>query len=75
MIKACVQVYDKIDISVHHSLVAFIKQKHKGYKAKKAKTSTTSKEAKFLNDALDVEFLITKVLKFFFFFIQVKKKI
>lgn len=61
MIKACVQVYDKLDIGVYKRLIAFIKQSHKGYKAKKAKSFLTHEVAKFLNEAPDDEFLLMKV--------------
>lgn len=61
MIKACVQLYDKIDIGKHAKVISFIKQKYKGYKAKKAKTLTSEEVAKFCALAPDDKFLITKV--------------
>lgn len=62
MLKSCIQVYDKIDIGKYNRLITFIKQKHKGYKAKKAKTFTALEVAKFCHDAPDDEFLVTKVI-------------
>lgn len=61
MIKACVQVYDKQDLSSYNRLITLIKQNHKGYKAKKAKTFTTTEVAKFCHAAPDDKYLVTKV--------------
>lgn len=61
MIKACVQVYNKLDIGGYKRLIAFIKQLHRGYKAKKAKTFLVQEVAKFLNEAPDEEYLLLKV--------------
>lgn len=69
MLKACIEVYDNLNIGTYHKLVSFIKQKHKGYKAKKAKTFTTLEVAKFCYEAPDDKYLVIKVsLHFLLFF-------
>lgn len=61
MLKACIQAYDKLDIGTYNRLIAFIKQKHQGYKAKKAKVFTPAEVAAFCCTAPDEQFLVAKV--------------
>lgn len=71
MIKACAQLYDKIDIDRFTKVISLIKQKHKGHKAKKVKTLTSEEICcenfhKFCALASDDEYLITKVCFYLF---------
>lgn len=61
MLKSTMNIYEKIDIGKFCKLTAFLKKKHVGYVAKKSSVFTREDINKFLSEASDDEFLLTKV--------------
>lgn len=61
MLKATIFLYDSIDISKFAVLIAFLKRKNVGHKAKKASVFKKQEMEKFLTEAPDENFLIHKV--------------
>ncbi|KAJ8912394.1 hypothetical protein NQ315_013460 [Exocentrus adspersus] len=61
MIRAVASMKNNIDISKYAQLQAFLKRKSEGYKPKKSRTFTKEEIARFLKEADDKKFLLTKV--------------
>lgn len=61
MLKATVQAYNDINIGTYKKVIAYLKKKNVGHKAKKAKTLTADDVAQFCNAAMDDPHLTTKV--------------
>lgn len=61
MLKSTLKYKNNIDISAFHKLIAFIKQKNKGYKAKKSNIFEKEHFINFLLNAPDSQFLMIKV--------------
>lgn len=61
MIRANLVINHDVDISNYLKLKRFLKIKKKGFKSKKAPVFTSSQISKFLNEALDEEYLDVKV--------------
>lgn len=62
MLKAVLRTRRNIDISKYFKLTAFMKKKSVGYKAKKSRVLNREDIDKFLVEALDEHYLMTKVL-------------
>lgn len=63
MLRSVLSIKKNIDISKYIHLVAFLKRKSEGYRAKKSRIFTKEDIAKFLLDADDKQFLMIKVKK------------
>lgn len=63
MIKSVIKTKRDVNISTYPKLLAFLKRKSEGYKAKKSKVFTAQEIEKFLNKAPDCDFLCVKVSK------------
>lgn len=61
MLKATILAERNVDIGKYPKLVAFLKRKNEGYKAKKASVFTPQEIEQFLREAPDDNFLATKV--------------
>ncbi|KAJ8915479.1 hypothetical protein NQ315_003242 [Exocentrus adspersus] len=61
MIRAVASMKNNIDISKDAQLQAFLKRKSEGYKPKKSRTFTKEEIARFLKEADDKKFLLTKL--------------
>ncbi|GLG94591.1 Zinc finger protein 1 [Gryllus bimaculatus] len=61
MLKATMNIYENVDMSRYVRLIAFLKDKHVGYEAKKSKVLTRQQIVEFLNSAPDDIFLMEKV--------------
>lgn len=61
MLKATLKTYNNIDLSTYKKLVALLKRKSSGYKAKKSKIFTAANVSQFCNEAPNAKFLGTKV--------------
>lgn len=61
MLKATVQAYNDVNIGTYKKVIAYLKKKNVGYKAKKAKILTADDVAQFCNAAMDDPHLTTKV--------------
>lgn len=61
MLKTCIILHEKIDVSDYHTLSAFMKRQSHGYQAKKSKVLTTDEINKFIKEAPDDIYLLTKV--------------
>lgn len=61
MLKATLKVKNSVDISTYHKLIAFVKQRSKGYKAKKSGIFEKSHFIKFILEPPDSKFLMIKV--------------
>lgn len=61
MLKASLILSDNVDISKFGNLVAFLKKKSVGYKAKKSSVLTRENISQFLLEAPDSQYLIIKV--------------
>lgn len=68
MVKACMIIYDNIDISRFPKLMAFLKRNNDGYQAKKSKVLTKEEIDRFLMIADDKDFLMIKVKLLFSLF-------
>lgn len=61
MIKACMGIYDNVDISRFPKLIAFLKRNSDGYLPKKSKVLTRENVETYLAEADDNEHLMIKV--------------
>lgn len=61
MLKSTLKVKNSVDISNYHKLIGFLKQKNKDYKPKKSLIFEKAHFVKFISEAPDSKFLITKV--------------
>ncbi|KYN17763.1 hypothetical protein ALC57_03781 [Trachymyrmex cornetzi] len=61
MLRTTIKSYDNIDISTYPQLIGLLKRKNVGYKPKKSSVFTTTDVSKFLKEAPDAEYLVTKV--------------
>lgn len=61
MLKTCLIVQDNVDISKFSKLIAFLKRKSVGYRAKKSRIFTRTEISRFLLEAPDESFLMMKV--------------
>ena len=61
MLKTTIRIFDKIDISTYHQLIAYIKKKNVKHLKKKSKIFTAENVSKFCNDGLDELLLARKV--------------
>ena len=66
MLKATMNIYDKVDIGTYGKLTAFLKRKSTGYVPLKAKIFTENEIQRFLDIAPDVLWLDVKVKHSFF---------
>jgi tRNA 2-selenouridine synthase SelU len=62
MLHATLAIKKDIHINTFSKLIAFLKQKSAGFKPKKSKTLTKSEVEKFLLNAPDEKYLMTKVM-------------
>lgn len=62
MIKACISIYDNIDISGFSKLIALLKRNSKGYLPKKSKVLSRENLDTYLTEADDNEHLMIKVV-------------
>jgi tRNA 2-selenouridine synthase SelU len=61
MIRMMISIKKNVDISKYIQLVAFLKRKSEGYKPKKSSILTKQDVTKFLQEAEDEKWLLTKV--------------
>ena len=59
--KTIIKTFDKIDISIYHQLIAYIKKRNAKYVTKKSKIFTAENVSKFCNDAPNELHLARKV--------------
>lgn len=64
MLKTTIKLNEKLDIQTYHMLSAFMKKQSKGYQSKKSKVFSTEEINKFLLEAPDDKYLLTKVCNF-----------
>lgn len=64
MLRATTLAKKNVDISKHNQLIAFLKRKADGYKPKKSKVFSKEEIARFLKEADDETFLLSKVRMF-----------
>lgn len=67
MLRSTISIKNNVDISRYAKLMAYLKRKSVGYKAKKSKAFSKNEVVKFLVTAPDEEFLLMKVLNCDFF--------
>ncbi|XP_015176802.1 PREDICTED: uncharacterized protein LOC107066566 [Polistes dominula] len=65
MLRSMVDIKHNLNIFNYSRLIAFLKQKNKGFKSKKARTLSPEQIDRFLREAPDREFLATKVALIF----------
>ncbi|XP_045767619.1 uncharacterized protein LOC123868950 isoform X2 [Maniola jurtina] len=65
MLKATVKARDDIDVKDYTKLVNFIKRASRGFKSKKANVLSSEHVQKFLDEAPDIIYLVTKVALIF----------
>jgi integrase len=65
MIKASLRIKNDVDIGKYHKLIAFLKRKNVGYRAKKSKVLKREHIDRFLNEAPDAKYLMAKVATIF----------
>nr|XP_034828518.1 uncharacterized protein LOC117985835 [Maniola hyperantus] len=65
MLKATVKARDDIDVKDYTNLTNFIKRASKGFKSKKANVLSSEHIQKFLDEAPDIIYLVTKVALIF----------
>lgn len=63
ILKSMLSINHKVDMSKYTKLHALLKRKSVGYKPKKAKTFATKEIARFIGEAPDVKYLLSKVSK------------
>lgn len=63
MLKSTLVVKENVDISKYSRLIAFLKRKSVGYRAKKSKVLRREEMNKFLSEAPDDRYLLIKVSK------------
>lgn len=61
MLKTTLRVYENTDIGAYRSLIDFIKKQAQGFQSQKSKTLTTQDVKRFLTEAPDDKYLLTKV--------------
>lgn len=61
MLKTMLNLKNNVDISKFHELTTLLKRKNFGYKPKMSKVLTIEQTDKFLKEASDDTFLVTKV--------------
>lgn len=64
MLKTTIKLHEKLDIKPYYTLLAFIKRQSQGFQSKKSKVLTTEEINKFLTEAPDDKYLLTKVCNF-----------
>lgn len=62
MLKSTINIKNNIDISRYPKVIAFLKRKSVGYKPKKSKVLNKEEIDKFLSEAEDNIYLVTKVI-------------
>ncbi|XP_008217133.1 dihydrolipoyllysine-residue acetyltransferase component 2 of pyruvate dehydrogenase complex, mitochondrial isoform X1 [Nasonia vitripennis] len=62
MLKTTMRVFENTDIGTYRNLVDFIKKQAQGYQSQKSKTLTTEDVKRFLTEAPDDRYLLTKVV-------------
>lgn len=62
MLKSTLNSNDNVDITRYSKLSAFLKRQATGFVSKKSKTLTPEQIAKFLTEAPDHQYLVTKVI-------------
>ncbi|XP_033224842.1 uncharacterized protein LOC117177887 isoform X2 [Belonocnema kinseyi] len=65
MLKSTLNSNDNVDIAKYSKLSAFLKRQATGFVSKKSKTLTSEQIAKFLTEAPDHQYLVTKVALIF----------
>lgn len=63
MLRSTLSIKNNVDISKYVKLRAFLKRQNDNYKPKKSKTLTSEEIQKFLKEAPDYKYLLTKVNK------------
>lgn len=63
-LKSTINLYHQTDISKYAKLLAFLKRKSEGFKAKKAQTFLPDHLKTFIDEAPDQTYLLTKVIVF-----------
>ena len=61
MLKSTIIAYDNVNISSYPRFLGFLKKHNSGYRPKKSKVLTTADVSKFLKEAPDAQYLVTKV--------------
>jgi len=61
MLKSTINMKHNINIGTYSKLQAFLKRKSTGFKSKKSKILTSSDTKKFIDEAPDIQYLVTKV--------------
>lgn len=64
MLRSMIQIKHRLNIYHYPNLIAFLKQKNKGYKSKKSKVLSAEHINQFLEEAPDNKFLAIKVNKY-----------
>lgn len=65
MLKTTIIINEKLDISTYHKLTAFLKEQSHGFRSKKSKIFSSEEVKKFLTEAPDDKYLLTKVVLIF----------
>lgn len=65
MIKSCLAVKENVDVSRLPKTTAYLKRQSVGYTPKKSKVLTADQVAKFILEAPDEKWLLTKVILIF----------
>lgn len=61
MLKTTINIYETINIAEYFTLSAFMKKQSHGFTSKKSKVLSKEDVNKFLNEAPDDDYLLTKV--------------
>ncbi|KAL1516604.1 hypothetical protein ABEB36_000498 [Hypothenemus hampei] len=65
MLNTTIKIFDNVDIEKYGKLLAFLKRKNVGYKAKQSKVFKATEIKRFLMEAPDNRYLLTKVAMIF----------
>lgn len=65
MLRSTLLIYENVDISTYHKLLALLKRNSDGYVAKNSKVLTMTNVEEFLKNAKDEMFLVMKVVLIF----------
>lgn len=61
MLKTTIKLHEKLDINEYYMLSAFLKRQSTGFRSKKSKVYSTDEVKRFLSEAPDDKYLLTKV--------------